>query len=90
VFDRLDLFDRFVAENAALLSDPRQPNHQLVHHVLPAEWSSVEEVVPQSFGGLVMIGLDPCKLNLAALQLVNTVCALDEQPAHPLRSLCEL
>jgi hydroxymethylpyrimidine pyrophosphatase-like HAD family hydrolase len=60
------------------------------HHVLPADWAGIEQVVPQSFGGLMMIGLNPQRLNVAALRLVDTVCAVGEAPARTLREFCKL
>jgi hypothetical protein len=60
------------------------------HHVLPADRAGIEQVVPQSFGGLVMIGLSPHRLNIAALRLVETVCAVGEAPAQTLREFCKL
>jgi hydroxymethylpyrimidine pyrophosphatase-like HAD family hydrolase len=61
-----------------------------VHHALPADWAGIEQVVPQSFGGLVMIGLNPQRLNIAALRLVETVCAVGEAPARTLHEFCKL
>jgi hypothetical protein len=93
----IDERPRYFAQLLTRLEDLRirtaRPHWLVVdeaHHVLPADWAGIEDVMPQSFGGLVMIGLSPSKLSPAALRLVNTVCALGEQPARTLREFCSV
>jgi hydroxymethylpyrimidine pyrophosphatase-like HAD family hydrolase len=60
------------------------------HHVLPASWGSVDEAVPRAFGGLVMITLRPRRMARAALELVDTVCAIGDAPRATIREFCEM
>jgi HAD superfamily hydrolase (TIGR01484 family) len=60
------------------------------HHLLPASWGSVDETVPRAFGGLVMITLRPRRIARAALELVDTVCAVGEAPRTTIREFCDL
>ncbi len=48
------------------------------HHVLPASWGSIDQVVPRALAGLVMVTLRPRRIARAALELVDNVCTLDD------------
>ena len=60
------------------------------HHLLPPSLGSVDEAVPRAFGGLVMITLRPRRIARAALDLVDTVCAVGEAPRTTIREFCDL
>ena len=58
------------------------------HHMLPASWGPVDEAVPRAFAGLVMITLRPRHIARAALELVDTVCAVGDTPSATIREFC--
>ena len=58
------------------------------HHMLPASWGPVDEGVPRAFGGLVMITLRPRQIARAALELVDTLCAVGDAPRATIREFC--
>jgi hypothetical protein len=50
------------------------------HHVLPASWDPARLVLPQDFGGTILITLNPSRLATPVLATVDTVIAVGPQP----------
>jgi hypothetical protein len=59
------------------------------HHLVPSSWQPAPSIVPQSLGGMVLITVHPTYVAHAALQSIDTIVAIGQEPGKTIADFAQ-
>jgi hydroxymethylpyrimidine pyrophosphatase-like HAD family hydrolase len=90
--ERPNFFESLVHRLQELRGKKGRPHWLIIdeaHHVLPSTWKLPGPTVPEGGLSVMMITVEPDKLPPAALQLMDLVVAIGDNPARTLERFCD-
>lgn len=87
--DRPVFFESLFAALLALRARSGRPHWIVIdeaHHLLPAAWAPVQQVVPKALQGILLITVEPDRIAPAMARAAGTLIAVGEDPERTLRA----
>ncbi len=90
--DRPLFFEKLLPRLQSLRASTGRPHWILIdetHHLLPAEWGTPAQTIPQSLSGFILITVHPHHVAKEILSMVDLIIAIGQHPDETIRTFSE-